>query len=311
MPIKGLSDRNARFPRLGIIAKGAAKGDGTIGSDLDYFRLRGTQKNPVDSEILKQFHAAYGSQPKQLNVFIPQETVETAFEAWMEEWGKSGLMRRCDRERQHIIYNKSASHYSADPIPCDSGKCKCKQIGRLQIVIPEIQRFGYFEVQTHSKHDIMRITEQLLAIEQAIGTLRGIPFWLRRIPDEISCPMGNGRSRQVKWLLQIEAQPAAKTLMIERQQQRLFGASQVGALPASSEPKPINPNNGFNANPVIEIYPSDSPVKRFWDITTQLGYKKSVVRNWLQKNYKSPDPAQMNEEALLNAIATLERELIN
>lgn len=298
MPIKGLTDRNARFPRLGIISKGEPKTGNRPGKDLDYFRLRGTGKNPIDPEIDRQFKKVYGERPKKINVFLPSDNVEGCFESWMEEWSATRLAKRCDGENILIIDGKPREHCSFNLVPCVPESCKCKPIGRLQVFIPEIKRLGYFEVQTHSKHDIIRITEQLLAVEQAIGTLKGIPFWLKRVPEEISCPMGNDkRSRQTKWLLQIEAQP------IEIQQQRLFGS-----IPVSSP--------AIASSKTIEVYPSDSPspvetsIETFWGTVKKLGYRESDVRNWLNKNYKNSDPSQMTEEALLNAIATLQNELI-
>jgi hypothetical protein len=226
MPIKSLTTRQARFLRLGIIRKGGEKKDnpkrpGTLmsGDDLEYFR--------IDSDlqgISEKFTNIYGKEPKQLDCLLPFPCTDQVFPCWMEEWGATGLVSRCDEEKQHI-YQQAGKMIATNPIPCKRQQnpdgsysgCKCKQVGRLQVVLPKLGELGYFEVETHSKWDIIGLTEQLLAIETSAGSLIGIPFLLERGSRELSYPLPDGkRGRKTFSLLSIRVHPnsAEKVLQI-------------------------------------------------------------------------------------------------
>ena len=225
MPIKSLTTRQARFPLLGKIRKGGEKKEnpkrpGTLisGDDLEYFR--------IDSDIQginEKFTAIYGKEPKQLDCLLPFPYTDQVFPCWMEEWGATGLVSRCDEERQ-VIYQQAGKMIATNPIPCKRQQnldgsyqgCKCKQVGRLQIVLPKLGELGYFEVETHSKWDIVGITEQLLAIETSAGSLIGIPFLLERGSRELSYPLPDGkRGRKTFSLLSIRVHPSRASQVLE------------------------------------------------------------------------------------------------
>ena len=226
MPIKSLTTRQARFPLLGKIRKGGEKKDnpkrpGTLisGDDLEYFR--------IDSDIQginEKFTAIYGKEPKQLDCLLPFPYTDQVFPCWMEEWGTTGLVSRCDEEKQ-VIYQQAGKMIATNPIPCKKllqnpdgsyQGCKCKQVGRLQIVLPKLGELGYFEVETHSKWDIIGLTEQLLAIETSAGSLIGIPFLLERGSRELSYPLSDGkRGRKTFSLLSIRVHPSRASQVLE------------------------------------------------------------------------------------------------
>ena len=226
MPIKSLTTRQARFPLLGKLRKGGEKKEnpkkpGTLmnGDDLEYFR--------IDSDIQginEKFTTIYGKEPKQLDCLLPFPYTDQVFPCWMEEWGATGLVSRCDEERQ-VIYQQAGKMIATNPIPCKkllqnpSGsyqECKCKQVGRLQIVLPKLGELGYFEVETHSKWDIIGLTEQLLAIETSAGSLIGIPFLLERGSRELSYPLPDGkRGRKTFSLLSIRVHPSRASQVLE------------------------------------------------------------------------------------------------
>ena len=225
MPIKSLTTRQARFPLLGKIRKGGEKKEnpkrpGTLisGDDLEHFR--------VDSDIQginEKFTAIYGKEPKQLDCLLPFPYTDQVFPCWMEEWGATGLVSRCDEERQ-VIYQQAGKMIATNPIPCKRQQnpdgsysgCKCKQVGRLQVVLPKLGELGYFEVETHSKWDIIGLTEQLLAIETSAGSLIGIPFLLERGTRELSYPLPDGkRGRKTFSLLSIRVHPSRASQVLE------------------------------------------------------------------------------------------------
>jgi hypothetical protein len=225
MPIKSLTTRQARFPLLGKIRKGGEKKDnpkrpGTSisGDDLEYFR--------IDSDlqgINEKFTAIYGKEPKQLDCLLPFPYTDQVFPCWMEDWGATGLVSRCDEEKQHI-YQQAGKMIATNPIPCKRQQnpdgsysgCKCKQVGRLQVVLPKLGELGYFEVETHSKWDIIGLTEQLLAIETSAGSLIGIPFLLERGSRELSYPQADGkRGRKTFSLLSIRVHPNSASQVLQ------------------------------------------------------------------------------------------------
>lgn len=234
MGIKGLTDRPAAFPRIGILRKGSEKqttsgGKQTYGKDLDHFRF-----DTEDADALAAFEAAYGAEPRTISVFLPYATADENFSAWKEAWTASSLQHRCDGETCTIWLDKKTNKYSQEPIPCPGG---CKEVGRLMVIVPELRRLAHVVAETHSKNDILELSSNLAAIEQAQGTLRGIPMLLTRKAREISTPMGDGRrTRTTKWLLHIEVAPRWVDLMLQSAEQRALPApAQHGAslaLPA-------------------------------------------------------------------------------
>lgn len=204
MPIKGLTNRKPKFPRLGIIRKGAEKKQGKPGEDLNYFRF------DAPKSTLDEVKNLYGEQPSSLRVFLPHHDTPSNFPCWMEEWFQSKMNRRCDGDNQLIWFNNGA--YSKEPKPCEGHSCQCKEVGRFQVILPELKRLGYFEVQTHSKWDILRLNENLEAVYQSLGSLRGVPMVLSRKEREVSIPRNGGRAKVTKFLLDIEVESSQEIL---------------------------------------------------------------------------------------------------
>jgi hypothetical protein len=209
MAINGLTTgRSPSFPFLGTIRKGGEKqtrvgDDGKEyqiqGQDLEYFRFDGRF-----TWLNKKFVDRYGEQPKELKIWLPYQTTDQNFPCFMEEWKAGGLLRRCDRET--IILHQVKGKISTAPIPC-ANPCDCKPVGRMSIILPEFLRdgiVGFVTLETHSVHDVITLTENLLAAESMRNNLCGIPFMLRRSPREISTPQGEKRVRRTKSLLTIE-----------------------------------------------------------------------------------------------------------
>jgi hypothetical protein len=234
---------------LGKIRKGDEKkaGSDRPGADLDYFRF--------DSDfdgINKKIITIFGDKPIQIPCLLPFASVEQVFPAWMEEWGKTSILTRCDEETR-VLYEEKGKIVATHPLPCKKlienpdgsfGACKCKQVGRLHIVIPQLGEMGYFEVKTHSKWDIIGLTEQLLAVETAAGTLTGIPFLLERRPRELSYPLPDGkRGRKIFNLLSIRVHPdrASKVMQIieTRAFQQFTGESSGLELPHFQQQKAL------------------------------------------------------------------------
>ena len=157
MPIIGLTDRGPSFPQIGILRKGAPKAPNAPGKDLKYFRL--DTKLP---DVQAQFEAVYGKEPVSVRVFLPYQTPADNLDAWREEYSASSLLHRCDGETMNT-WRTPDGKYSQERRPCPymagtkqrtKKEPGCKPVGRLKVIVPELQRLAYLTVQTTSIHDI-------------------------------------------------------------------------------------------------------------------------------------------------------------
>lgn len=227
MPIIGLTDRGASFPRIGTLRKGAprpepdptGKTKPRPGKDLDYFRF-----DSSDQAAVAAFGAAYGKEPRAVHVFLPFATVADNFVTWQEEYASGGLVHRCDGQTMVLWRDeKGKFRQEARPCPYASGQKVrtvkepgCRPVGTLKVVIPELKRLAYVAVATTSLHDIMELQANLEAMAAMRGDLRGIPFVLSRRARMISMPAEDGkRVRREKWLLSIEPSPDWVALQLQ------------------------------------------------------------------------------------------------
>jgi hypothetical protein len=226
-PIKGLTDQQAQFPRIGVLRKGGEKpvAGNKPGPDLKHFRF-----TDADESATAAFSSIYGDTPTQIRVLLPYPKPEQNFVAWLEEYTASSLIRRCDGET--IVMQRAGVRYDQTPRPClrAQGKpCNCKQSGRLFVIIPELKRAGYVVALTTSKHDIINLSAQLAAAAAIVGDLAfRVPFILSRKPAKITTPTSDGKTaRREKWLLSIEIDPMfvqAKLSAMQRDALLMLGA---------------------------------------------------------------------------------------
>lgn len=253
MGIKGLTDRNMAFPEIGQVRKGMVDKAGKL-TDLKYFRVE-----IAEEESQKIFEDVYGKEPKEINIFFPFDDIGKNWDAWLEAYVAGRMIARSDGET--MIYwidtqtGEEKAKYGIDPkgervpMPKDNivgsyisqGEktknqkidVKLKPVGRLKVIIPELQRLAYLTVHTTSHHDIVNISAQLDALKAINrGRLAGIPLVLRRRPRKISTPDlqdKSKRARREKWLLSIEAKPE-------------WVAQQIMVLNAGSMPQLANAN---------------------------------------------------------------------
>lgn len=256
MPIIGLTDNGAAFPRIGELRKGAEKPKqgNKPGADLTHFRFTSKAQDVLDS-----FASVYGNKPASINVFLPYATTDENLEAWIEEWAAGGLKWRGDGQTL-AIWQTSEGTYSQEPKPQPKGG---KQVGRLKVIIPELGRLAYVVALTTSTHDIMEIHSNLEAFEALRGDLRGIPFTFSRVPRMISTPSGqNGkRARREKWLWHIEASPQwVQAQLSVMQRQALPSGGQQLALPSSTidhnTGEIIEPDNDVIEAEIVEVEPT-------------------------------------------------------
>ncbi|MCJ7528833.1 MAG: hypothetical protein MUO37_12185 [Methyloceanibacter sp.] len=212
MPIRGLTDRQASFPEIGQVRKGAPKPeDGKKpGADLKWFRVEIDEAEPATAAAFVKY---YGDKPTEIDILLPFDSVAENFEAWREAYVAGGLIHRCDGERVWYEIDPRTGErliVAGEPNKRCDGLMQCKPTGRLKVLVPQLQRLAYLTVMTTSIHDIMNLSRQLEALLQINGKLAGVPLKLRRRPVLISTPSGpdGKRARREKWLLSIEADPS-------------------------------------------------------------------------------------------------------
>jgi hypothetical protein len=251
MAIKGLTDlRNGGvLPTIGTVRKGAAKAGNKPGADLDSFRV--TSKY---AEVLKEFEAEYskigGLFPVGIGIILVHDSIEANFPTSMEAWDAKGLLRRCDGETQflHLAGNKM-SQTRLPCLGCDGGKDSCKPTGRLRFVVPRIRsRVGSFELETHSKWDLISISQCLQVMREILGSLTGVPMVLSREQRDITAPMGENRGRVTKSLINLRphisvGESIARTIEARMMTRiaEIAGASDTHMLEASAEPESALP----------------------------------------------------------------------
>jgi hypothetical protein len=259
MAIKGLTDKKAVFPRIGKLRKGGTKSGNRPGKDLDHFRF-----DSSDPGAVAAFTAAYGDEPREINVRLPYPTLEENFQTAMERYGAGGIEARCDREfLQGVRVNGKFVKCFPGKSPCqrdetkkDNG-CGCKEVGRLNLIIPELERFAYVTAETHSINDIVNLTQQLTAIEMTFGQLNCIPLVLTRRPEQISCPSNDGgRARREKWMLSIEISPQWASKQIAARDRVALQQAAVAALAPGAPLTLPAAGEDFEANPTPEPLPT-------------------------------------------------------
>ena len=331
MAIIGLTDElsiRPSLPRLGKLRKGGEKqkrGEKEIqGKDLDYFRF--TSSRP---EIMEAYRKYYGTNLKSLHVYLPYATPHECFETWMEAWGKSVLLHRCDGQRVILMYDQQAAkhvrydHLQYDQRPvCPGG---CKHGGRLELILPDLWEHGfpgYVTMETHSKHDLIRIMSLLQKYYQERQNnghdLRGIEFTLRRITEQVSVPINGKRALVKKSLVEISPSIDWSRLQIQaskaqekREQRMLLGEiSDDEHLYESDEDDIIdvkvenfeNDTSELSHQSDIESEQQPQPSQFEFDMGCAEYYVIQLESDDLVKQYRD---ANITEETLPNLLVTL------
>ncbi len=284
MPIHGLTTGAPRWPRLGVLRKGDEKpNDRQPGKDLEKdLRFVG-----ADPGVEHDFAEALGGlRVPELVVRLPYAAVDDCWQNWNEEWVAGGLVCRCDG-RSHVLWRQPNGEYSTDPVPCPGRpQCSATPVGRLEVLVPDLERMGTVTVLTTSRHDIANIDGCLRALALAFGDLTYVPLRLSRVPRSISTPeteKQNGRMvrtgkrlRRVKWLLHLEAAPEWVRHMIDARGRAPLEltAGEVRSLPApvggatgfdpSTDIDVVDPYDGGERIDDAEMAPGDPPEPDHW-----------------------------------------------
>lgn len=252
LAIKGLTDRIARLPRVGIIRKGALKPERGPGRDQKFFRLQ-----TEDPDLAMAWTSVFGDEPTSIDVYLAYDDPDDSFETAREEWAAGGLKHRCDGETCSIHLLPDNLHYSMDPVPCpyaekvyeDPKKRPCQPIGKLNVLVPAMRRIGAFQLQTHSTHDIVSLSGNVslyaLLARQAGRSLSAIPCTLSRREREVSTPGDGKRQRRTISLVHLDISPKWAQIQFARLDHDLTELSNDRPLqlPAGTPEELVDPDD--------------------------------------------------------------------
>ena len=283
--IKGLTGEAVvpRLPTIGRLRKGDSEEITTKSGkkakrpiDLDHFRFTASREGDDGKRIVAAFRSAYGDAPRALDVYLPYPEPTENFQTAMEEWVAGGLKHRCDGETMTMWQGENGV-YHEDPRPCPyyghpelrtAGDPRkgippnpgCREVGRLNVLLPALVQAGYVgtvTLVTTSINDIIAISAALQAVAEEQqrnmdrADLRGILFTLRRVPEMISTPGADGkRVRRAKWLVVIE--PAVAWVQMQLQMARQAALPQL-VEPAWQPQPPDWEDVTSNSRPVAEV----------------------------------------------------------
>ncbi len=274
------------------------------GKDLKFFRV---EFDEAEDKARKAFVEKYGNEPVFMNATFPFNEIDRVWSAWLEAYTSNRLIARSDGEiiiywregkeklvkdglatvtREMKIWRKVEALNTeplviqlkeGQPVPyvenmvfhrTEKTLCEAKPVGRLRVVIPELNRLGYLLLQTTSMNDIIALggpdSGELGAIKMLCDQLHlplaGVPLILRRKPKEIAYTDGKGKqSRMTRWLVHIEADPeyVAKVMARMRELSMPVMALLEAAVPQKPELRGVNEPEEIDEEEIPTEIPED------------------------------------------------------
>lgn len=237
MPIVTIKQGSA-FPEIGQFRKGEPKGEKAPGKDLrDRFRVvfyPGEDNEKSEAKFLRVYES---NLVKRVVFVLPFVNPFDCFDYYYEAYSAGRMIARADGEK-YIRLIDPATHEvrvnNGEPYtPFRPGDIlgrspkgipiKARATGRLKIVLPELNRVAFMTVMTTSIYDVVRITQQLSALQQLAAFLpsgrgvAGIPLTLQRRIVNVTWTQEDGSARRVPHgLIDIETDPQWVEGMLSR-----------------------------------------------------------------------------------------------
>lgn len=176
--IVGLSDER-RIPRLGKIHLGTKA------------ETAGGKEYPTKSEhfvVPAEVAAVYGPTPKELDVMLPTEEIDTFFPVAYKSY-RSGVLV-CTGNGSEAQRLGEGGKVSEVKCPCvllsEKPFPKCKQMGNLMVVVPRVSMGGIYQIDTSSVHSIIGIQSGVDFARGLFGKVAWVPLTLRLLPREVA-----------------------------------------------------------------------------------------------------------------------------
>ena len=234
MPIKGVSDKGLDFPEIGRIKKGemqpSLKNKEVMRPvDLDYFKI---EFHPGYEYAMEKFLARYDAKPTSLNIFLPFNDIVEMWDPFLEAYTASRMIAksdgpadkggvvlfRCDSKTGETIISNGRNvktgeieYHPADNIAgydYQGKPVEYSPVGRLKVIIPELEEAAYMMMVTGSWNDCENISKQLAGLKELNnGIIKGVKMQLIRSDHEVMAPINGEKKRVTKSLISIKADP--------------------------------------------------------------------------------------------------------
>jgi len=222
-PIYGLTE-SVRLPRLGKIHLGIKK---TNANGKEY---------PVATDYFvcddPTFTAVYGDKPKTLDVRFPLEDPTTFSSQFYKSYTRGrGLVCKGDGKNcTRMVYVDAMTKNDSTPAGrdetgkrqtvwiekiCDGQECpiykanKCRELMMLQFMLPKVEGFGIWQIDTGSINSILNINNAVRLIQGIGGRVRMVPLKLSIVPQEV---VAEGRKKTV-YVLRLDIAVKLEELM--------------------------------------------------------------------------------------------------
>jgi len=149
---------------LGRIRLGTQRGTNKPGTPLETFRFT-SQRDDLLQLLADKHGGAVVSwdgqydlvtQAEVLDVLVPPEDV--GFSQWLEHWTADGCQRRCDGYVE-VLHDTAC-------LCADESTITCKHTTRLNVLLPDLESFGTWRLETHSFYAAAELRS---AVELALG----------------------------------------------------------------------------------------------------------------------------------------------
>lgn len=269
MSIYGLTEV-VRIPRLGKIHLGVkALNDRGVEypKATDYFVC----DDP-------RFTAVYGAKPKTLDIRFPLEDPTTFSSQFYKSYTRGrGLVCKGDGKFCTRMVYVDAMARKSDHTPagrddtgkretvwidmmCDGKECpiykanKCRELMMLQFMLPRVEGFGIWQIDTGSINSILNINNAVRLIQGIGGRVRMVPLTLSLVPQEV---VAEGRKKNV-YVLRLDIAVKLEELMAAGGTLALGEARKE--LEADKEP-PEDVDTETGEIPVAAAPPSEEEIK--------------------------------------------------
>lgn len=268
--IKGWTD-SVRIPRLGTIALGI-KDEKGVPKAVDYFVVP-----PEVQEV-------YGPQPRELDIVLPSEDLESIFPAYLKRYGNQyGLICRGDGEYASVnetYARTSGAEYGLKvengvivdmatcevvpveksggqgwvQIPCPYKNCqhyinkKCREVAVFSALLPKVPGvLGAYSIDTGSFNSYQNIKNSLLILKAMVGRISFIPLKLKVRMQEVHPNVGEKQIKRAVPIMYVDMGDITLEKMLQLARERKL-LTTVTLLP---EPAAVD----------VDVEPYDENVK--------------------------------------------------
>lgn len=330
MPIKGLSEAR-RLPRLGRIRLGIRKKKSKPDTRCKH---RDEEmclycSYPVETPHFvcpEEIQRVYGPQPKELDVYLPIDVIETVFPQRYAYYSQSGRLR-CAGDGESALrvfkyvppakrndYKESNGEVPDDTdlvdFPCtcpllDEGDCS--RNATLNVILPKINLGGVYSIVTGSAFSIININSGIDFVKGYFnGRAAMIPLILRREEQKI----GFEDKMSKHWIMKLEFRGGIEHVNSIKESGRLMPPVTF-ALPAPDKPEPggvydQESRKRQQDEDDIPDFPSKPQAKTPLEASEVGGAHNPAAEGSTPSPATSPKP---EPEAIPDTVATIKAEL--